>query len=508
MRSLDPQLRLGPCHSRAFHLAGVIWIGLTLALLAAPQFDSLQAAVALAIALPALAPSLLKIPRHPRENRPLPELPAAAINFTPFISVHVATHDEPPKIVIRTLEAMTRLDYPRDRFEVVVLDNNTPDAAVWKPVREWCDAARDCRFRFHHFDGVTGAKAGALNLALSLCDSRATFIAVVDADYAVAPGFLRDAANRLARPDLTFIQYPQSYRGVGRAQRPVEAELASYFEAFATAANPSRHMLLTGTLSVIRREALLAVGGWPTDTITEDADLGARLLKAGGRGRFIPLEQGAGLLPPDLPSLSDQRLRWAAGNAQVLRKWIAASHSLPPLPVLRQLLAWTHGGLILLPALAVAAFLPEAGFATEILAAAMILLIALEVAGASSQACRRSGKLRPAMVRLALLAEGGLGLLSGLAGRRLRFIRTPKLAGVHRPCGASAFAIVAAVIAAVAALLHGLPFTAVAAVLIAASAGARLWLAAALREPALVAPDSPALPQPLEMPPARKPSLP
>ena len=54
----------------------------------------------------------------------------------PRVSIHVPTYNEPPQMVIETLNALARLDY--DNFEVIVLDNNTPDPAVWRPVEAHC----------------------------------------------------------------------------------------------------------------------------------------------------------------------------------------------------------------------------------------------------------------------------------------------------------------------------------------------------------------------------------
>ncbi len=84
---------------------------------------------------------------------------------SPRVCVHVPCYNEPPLMVCQTLDALAALDY--DNFEVIVLDNNTPDPETWKPVEAHC-AALGARFRFYHFDAMTGFKAGALNEALEL----------------------------------------------------------------------------------------------------------------------------------------------------------------------------------------------------------------------------------------------------------------------------------------------------------------------------------------------------
>ena len=107
----------------------------------------------------------------------------------PKVSIHVPAYNEPPDMVIETLDALARLDYPD--FEVLVIDNNTPDEAVWRPVEAHC-ARLGARFRFLHVAPLAGFKAGALNFALRQTADDAQIIAVIDSDYVVDPRWLRD----------------------------------------------------------------------------------------------------------------------------------------------------------------------------------------------------------------------------------------------------------------------------------------------------------------------------
>src|SRR6185312_766992 len=83
---------------------------------------------------------------------------AAIAPHSPRVSIHVPVHNEPPGMVIDTIDALARLDY--DNYEVIVLDNNTADPATWRPVQAHCAQLGE-RFRFFHFDGIKGFKAGA-----------------------------------------------------------------------------------------------------------------------------------------------------------------------------------------------------------------------------------------------------------------------------------------------------------------------------------------------------------
>ncbi len=255
-------------------------------------------------------------------------------------SVHVATHDEPPAVVAHTLRALaSQVDAPA--FEVIVLDNNTADPALWRPIEALCDTLGPA-FRFFHEEGVTGAKAGALNIALARTNPAATHVVIVDADYEVAPDFLAVAEQELRRGDEDFVQFPQAYRGDGGLAQGLSLELADYFLRHARKADVAGAMLLTGTLSVICRDALEAAGGWNGGTITEDAELGLRLHRLGYRGRFVDRIVGRGLLPLDLGGLGLQRYRWAAGNIDTARGVFGGLPARTTLQVFAQLTAWAN----------------------------------------------------------------------------------------------------------------------------------------------------------------------
>lgn len=232
----------------------------------------------------------------------------------PFFSVHVPTHNEPPEIVIATLEHLSNLDY--EHFEVIVLDNNTADPALWRPVEIAFDSLGP-RFQFSHHDNVVGSKAGALNLAATMACRQATHFAIVDADYQVTRDFLTSAASAVANTGADFVQFPQAYRNQARAPN-VATELADYFLIVANGTNRQQAMLLTGTLSIIARAAFDAVGGWSGATITEDAELGVRLYLGKHRSAYIQKTVGRGMLPLDFSGFTQQRDRWVAGNVQTL----------------------------------------------------------------------------------------------------------------------------------------------------------------------------------------------
>ena len=236
----------------------------------------------------------------------------------PMISLHVPAHNEPPGMVIETLRSLVHLDYPR--YEIVVIDDNTDDEALWRPVEAWC--ARH-GVKFAHLADWPGYKSGALNYALRyLTDPRAELIGVVDSDYQVKPGFLRACEPAFADPWIGFVQAPQDYRGWRQAA--YYRRLYYSYEYFFAISQPSRNehdgAIFAGTMGLIRRVALDELGGWDEQCITEDAEMSLRLLRAGWSGLHLDQSWGDGIMPLTFEALKRQRYRWCFGGIQILRR--------------------------------------------------------------------------------------------------------------------------------------------------------------------------------------------
>jgi hypothetical protein len=235
----------------------------------------------------------------------------------PFVSLHVPAHNEPPDMVIETLRHLLRLDYPR--YEIILIDDNTDDEKLWRPVEAWCAGHG---VKFAHLEDWPGYKSGALNYALrELTDEAAEVIGVVDSDYQIEPGFLRGCAPAFAEPWVGFIQAPQDYRDWQTA--PYYRRLYYSYKYFFAISQPSRNehdgAIFAGTMGLIRRVALEQLGGWDEWCITEDAELSLRLLRAGWHGLHMDQTWGRGIMPLTFEGLKGQRYRWCFGGIQILR---------------------------------------------------------------------------------------------------------------------------------------------------------------------------------------------
>ncbi|GAC1611540.1 MAG: hypothetical protein NVS3B26_25430 [Mycobacteriales bacterium] len=236
----------------------------------------------------------------------------------PFVCLQVPAHNEPPEMVIQTLLSLTRLDYPA--FEILMVDDNTTDTALWHPVRDWC---AEHEITFVHLEDWPGYKSGALNYLLQHCtDARAEVIGVVDADYLVDPDYLRRCAPLFAeRPNLGFVQTPQNYREWDHASylRRLFYSYEYFFRVSQVSRNEQDAAIFGGTMGLIRRQALVDVGGWDEWCITEDAEASLKMLRAGWSGQHIEKPFGHGVMPLTFEALKRQRFRWCFGGIQILR---------------------------------------------------------------------------------------------------------------------------------------------------------------------------------------------
>jgi cellulose synthase/poly-beta-1,6-N-acetylglucosamine synthase-like glycosyltransferase len=239
----------------------------------------------------------------------------------PFVSIHLACYNEPPEMVIVTLDSLAALDY--QNYEVLVIDNNTKDPAVWQPVQAYCEKLGK-RFRFFHLEPWPGYKAGALNFGLKETAPEADVVAVIDADYEVRADWLSTLTGYFHDPKVAVVQCPQAHREFEQNtfRRMTAWEYDGFFRIGMHHRNERNAIIQHGTMTMVRRSALEGTGGWSEWTICEDAELGLRLMHAGYDLVYVDELMGKGLTPADFKAYKSQRYRWAFGAMQILKgRW-------------------------------------------------------------------------------------------------------------------------------------------------------------------------------------------
>lgn len=239
--------------------------------------------------------------------------------YTPLVSIHVPCYSEPPELVIATLNALAALRY--QNFEVLVIDNNTKDASLWRPVEAHCKRLGD-QFRFFHVDPLAGAKAGAVNFALKHSHPAAEVICIVDADYIAEPDFLDRYLPLFNNPKTGYVQLSHDYHSWEK----------NHFLTAAYQMYVNFHKIClpnfceydagftVGTMCLLRRAALEEAGGWAEWCLTEDSEVAVRIQALGYSGHSLADTGGRGLIPETFEGMKKQWFRWAAGPVQQFQR--------------------------------------------------------------------------------------------------------------------------------------------------------------------------------------------
>jgi cellulose synthase/poly-beta-1,6-N-acetylglucosamine synthase-like glycosyltransferase len=265
--------------------------------------------------------TLIRYFRRPRDVR-MPLLPDEAL---PHVLVQLPVCDE-GDLALRVVSAACRLDWPRDRLEIQLLDDGPTykhealAEAVAKIVPQGVSVSV-----LHRGERV-GFKAG--NLAFGLKHSNAPYVAIFDADFVPPQDFLRRTVPALvADTGLCFVQARWGHANrftnwLTRAQGfLLDGHFAIEQEARFRAGLP---LSFNGTAGVWNRAAIESCGGWTGDTLTEDLDLSIRCALKGWRAAMISDLEVPGELPETAAAWRAQQARWTKGHAQVARKLLPA----------------------------------------------------------------------------------------------------------------------------------------------------------------------------------------
>ena len=248
----------------------------------------------------------------PTPNGKLAVLPRVTVQLPVFNEMYV---------VERLIEAVCKLDYPRDHLEIQVLDDSTD---------ETCGIARACVERqralghnvvYIHRENRYGFKAGALEHGLKTAHGE--YVAVFDADFVPGPDFLRRTVPFFADKKVGMVQVRwghlnREYSVLTQAQ---SIFLDGHFIIEHTARNRAGCFFnFNGTAGIWRRDTIADAGGWQHDTLTEDLDLSYRAQLKGWQFIFLPEVVSPAELPVDMNAFKSQQHRWAKGSIQTARK--------------------------------------------------------------------------------------------------------------------------------------------------------------------------------------------
>ncbi|HEV2349718.1 MAG TPA: cellulose synthase family protein [Terriglobia bacterium] len=255
-----------------------------------------------------------------RKNRHKAPKPNRYFDQLPRITVQLPIYNE-RYVVDRLLEAVTRLDYPRELLEIQLLDDSTDETKMVasRLVSEYASAGHPVSYL--HRDHREGFKAGAL--AEGLTKATGEFIAIFDADFVPPPQVLRQMVHYFTDPKVGVVQGRWTW--INRTMSnltQVEAILLDghFVIEHGGRSTSGRFFNFNGTAGMWRRTAIDDAGGWQHDTLTEDTDLSYRAQLRGWKFIYDPSIECPSELPVEMNAFKTQQARWAKGLTQTAKK--------------------------------------------------------------------------------------------------------------------------------------------------------------------------------------------
>jgi cellulose synthase/poly-beta-1,6-N-acetylglucosamine synthase-like glycosyltransferase len=224
-------------------------------------------------------------------------------------------------VIDRLVECVCKIDYPRDRVQIQVLDDSTDETVdVARAVVERY-AALGHDISYHHRTNREGFKAGALDAGLK--SSTGEFVAIFDADFTPPAEWLMKVIHHFTNPEIGMVQTRWAHLNRGYSfLTEVEAILLDghFVLEHGGRSRAGVFFNFNGTAGMWRRKAIDDAGGWEHDTLTEDTDLSYRSQLAGWKFRYLQDVECPAELPIEMTAFKTQQARWAKGLIQCAKK--------------------------------------------------------------------------------------------------------------------------------------------------------------------------------------------
>jgi cellulose synthase/poly-beta-1,6-N-acetylglucosamine synthase-like glycosyltransferase len=246
--------------------------------------------------------------------------PAAYFSDLPRVTVQLPIFNE-QYVVDRLLDAVCKLDYPREKLDIQLLDDSTDETIEVARALVERYATLGHPVYYLHRDNRAGFKAGAL--AEGLKTAKGEFVAIFDADFVPPPDFLLKCIHHFTDSKIGMVQTRWTH--INRTYSlltEVEAILLDghFVLEHSGRARSGVFFNFNGTAGMWRRTAIDEAGGWQHDTLTEDTDLSYRAQLKGWKFLYLQDVECPAELPVEMTAFKTQQARWAKGLIQVAKK--------------------------------------------------------------------------------------------------------------------------------------------------------------------------------------------
>lgn len=231
----------------------------------------------------------------------------------PFVSVQIPTFNDP--IAVRCIEKCMEFDYPKDKYEIVIVDDST-NVETQTKLQKFSNDHPDF-IKYVHRTNREGYKPGALRDAMP--HTKGDILVLFDADWIPAKDFLKKIVQPFADEKIAIVQTKQGFYNKDKnwISRFAAYTLMIYHEIIMPIHNRVNSVFFCGTAGAIRRSAFDEVGGWNTKSITEDSELTVKLLRKGYKTKYLKDIETPSEVPETIESFVKQQMRWCYGNTRV-----------------------------------------------------------------------------------------------------------------------------------------------------------------------------------------------
>jgi cellulose synthase/poly-beta-1,6-N-acetylglucosamine synthase-like glycosyltransferase len=246
--------------------------------------------------------------------------PPAHFSDLPHVTVQLPIFNE-QYVVDRLLDAVCRLEYPKDKLDIQLLDDSTDETVEVARLLVDRYAALGNPVVYLHRDNREGFKAGALEAGLKT--AKGEFIAIFDADFVPPPDFLLKCIHHFTDPKIGMVQTRWTHinRNYSLLTEVEAILLDGHFVLEHSGRSRSGVFFnFNGTAGMWRRRAIDEAGGWEHDTLTEDTDLSYRSQLKGWKFIYLQDVECPAELPVEMTAFKTQQARWAKGLIQVSKK--------------------------------------------------------------------------------------------------------------------------------------------------------------------------------------------
>ncbi len=369
----------------------------------------------------------------------------------PFVTVQLPMYNE-MFVAERIIDFVAAQEYPKDKFEIHVLDDSTDETVgiVAAKVAE----LRAQGFNIEHIHRVNrqGYKAGALQEAMP--KAKGDFIAIFDADFTPHPDFLRTTMTYFEDPKTAIVQTRWEHMNADHSMlTKLQALQLNVHFTIEQAGRSYGNLLLqfNGTAGVWRKKVIDEAGGWQSDTLTEDLDLSFRAQIMGYKIQYLEKLGSPAELPVDMNALKGQQFRWNKGGAQNARKLLKLVWStnklnrIQKMHAISQLMAY---GVFLWVFIAALSSIPlsfafqELGISTHFLSFSVVGLFSVAAISYTANITAELHRNNPPSfwekvrffglflsflpISMGLSLYNAIAVVEGLRGKVSAFVRTPK----------------------------------------------------------------------------------